>query len=150
MKLYHHQAEIRLPKPLHEVFPFFSEAYNLEELTPPWVKFQILTPRPITMEVGTLIDYRIRVRGIPLRWRTRIDVWEPPHRFVDTQLRGPYRRWVHEHVFEADGDETICRDNIEYAVWGGPWVQRFWVGPDVTRIFKYRQRRMLQLFGVKS
>src|SRR5277367_5549628 len=93
-----------LPRPRSEVFPFFSEARNLEELTPPWLNFEVLTPPPLVMKPGLLIDYRIRVHGIPIRWRTEILTWEPPERFVDTQLSGPYTLWHHTHTFtERDG-----------------------------------------------
>ena len=87
--------------PLAEVFDFFSRAENLEALTPPWLNFKILEVKPQPVQRGTLINYSLRVHGIPLRWTSEIVEWEPPHRFVDLQLRGPYKLWRHEHRFEA-------------------------------------------------
>ena len=140
-------AEQWLPRPRAEVFPFFADAANLERLTPPWLEFRILTPRPVAMREGALIDYRLRIRGVPVRWRTRIAVWEPPERFVDEQLKGPYRLWVHEHTFlERDGG-TLCRDQVRYAVPGGALVDRLLVRPDVERIFAWRRRVLAELFG---
>ena len=140
-------AEQWLPRPRAEVFPFFADAANLERLTPPWLEFRILTPRPVAMREGALIDYRLRIRGVPVRWRTRIAAWEPPDRFVDEQVRGPYRLWVHEHLFvERDGG-TLCRDEVRYAVPGGALVDRLLVRPDVERIFAWRRRALAELFG---
>lgn len=136
-----------LPRPLAELFPFFADAANLERITPPWLAFHILTPPPIEMHPGALIDYRLRVRGIPLRWRTRIAVWEPPARFVDEQVRGPYRLWVHEHTFAERDGGTVCRDAVRYAVPGGELVHRLLVRPDVERIFAHRQQALRELFG---
>ncbi len=116
MKVRQLKRELWLPQPVAEIFPFFADAANLEVLTPPWLKFQILSPRPLKMHVGTLIDYRLRVRGLPMRWQSEIIAWEPPHRFVDEQRRGPYRLWRHEHEFvERDGG-TVIRDKVEYAI----------------------------------
>ncbi len=135
-----------LPRPVGEVSPFFADAGNLERITPPWLHFSILTPRPIEMRVGARIDYRLRVRGIPLRWQSEITVWEPPWRFADVQRRGPYRLWVHEHTFrECDGG-TEVGDHVTYAVPGGWLVERLLVGPDVRRIFAYRRRVLDELF----
>jgi ligand-binding SRPBCC domain-containing protein len=140
------EAELWLPRPRCEVFEFFSDAGNLETLTPPWLNFHIVTPRPIAMHAGTLIDYRLRIRGIPAKWRTRISVWEPPHRFVDEQLRGPYRRWHHTHTFEEHEDGTLCRDRVEYDMIGGRLVNWLLVRRDVETIFAYRRRRLQELF----
>lgn len=136
-----------LPRPLPEVFAFFADAGNLNALTPPWLRFEILTPRPITMRPGTLIDYRLRLRGIPVRWQSEITVWEPPHRFVDEQRRGPYRQWHHEHTFTERDGGTLVADKVRYAVWGGALVERWFVRPDVQRIFRYRQEKLAELFG---
>lgn len=135
-----------IPRPLTEVFAFFADAGNLERLTPGFLRFRIQTPLPIQMAAGTLIDYRIRLHGIPIRWRTRIAVWEPPLRFVDEQLRGPYRLWRHEHTFEATGGGTVCRDRVEYRHWGGPIGERLMVRPSLERIFAFRQATLAWLF----
>jgi ligand-binding SRPBCC domain-containing protein len=134
-------------RPRSEVFEFFSDPGNLELLTPPWLRFRILSPRPMEMRPGLRIDYRIRLHGLPLRWRSEITVWEPPARFVDEQLRGPYRRWIHEHRFvERDGGTEVV-DLVRYAVPGGRWVERFLVAPDLLRIFDHRQMRIAELLG---
>jgi ligand-binding SRPBCC domain-containing protein len=144
------QTELWLPRPRHEVFPFFAEARNLETLTPPWLKFEVLTPAPIAMRPGTLIDYRIRVHGVPIRWRTEIAEWEPPHQFVDVQLRGPYTLWHHTHTFmERDGG-TLCLDCVRYRPRGGALINWLFVRRDVERIFQYGQQRMQELLGTKA
>lgn len=147
MRIFEFRARTRVPRPRAEVFAFFADAGNLQELTPPWLRFEILTPRPIEMHPGALIDYRLHLRFIPIRWRTEITVWEPPHRFVDTQLRGPYRMWIHEHAFEEDGDGTVCHDFVRYAVPFGALANRLVVARDVRRIFAYRERRLREIFG---
>ena len=93
-------TELFLPRPREEVFPFFADAFNLEAITPPFLRFKVTTEAPIEMQVGALIDYKLRLHGIPITWRTRIAAWEPPYRFVDEQLKGPYSLWRHEHTFE--------------------------------------------------
>src|SRR5579871_5848818 len=98
MRIHEFHGEQFLPRPLEEVFPFFADAGNLPILTPPWLHFHILTTRPIEMRRGALIDYRLRIHGLPIRWQSEIVEWDPPHRFVDEQRRGPYRLWHHEHV----------------------------------------------------
>jgi ligand-binding SRPBCC domain-containing protein len=141
------RSEIWLPRPLEEVFAFFADAGNLQALTPPWLDFTILTPSPIPMRPGTRIDSRLRLHGFPIRWQTEITAWEPPHRFVDEQRRGPYRLWVHEHRFETCDGGTHIADNVRYAVPGGWLVERLIVRRDVERIFEFRRQKLLELFG---
>jgi ligand-binding SRPBCC domain-containing protein len=147
MRIFEYRASTRVPRPLAEVFAFFTDAANLEKLTPPWLRFEILTPPPIEMLPGTLIDYRIHLRFIPLRWRTRITAWDPPRRFADEQIKGPYRLWIHEHTFETDGDATICGDYVRYAVPFGALANRLMVARDVRKIFAYREKRLREIFG---
>jgi ligand-binding SRPBCC domain-containing protein len=149
MTLFEFQTELWLPRPRHEIFLFFADANNLQAITPPWLNFHVLTPK-IEIRAGALIDYRLRVRGVPLRWRTHIKVWEPPGRFVDEQLRGPYRRWLHEHTFEESNGGTLCRDHVQYAVWGGRLVEWLFVRRDVRHIFEYRQQRLNELFPASA
>ena len=139
-------AEQWLPRPRDEVFPFFSEAHNLETLTPPWLKFEVLTPPPIVMGSGTLIDYRIKIHGIPIRWRTEIVEWAPPLRFIDVQLRGPYTLWHHTHTFLEQDGGTLCRDDVRYRPRGGALMNWLFVRGDIERIFQYRQKRLAELF----
>jgi hypothetical protein len=150
MKTYELHRETLVPRDREEVFAFFADAGNLEELTPPWLRFEVVTPRPVDMREGARIDYRLKVRGLTLRWTSAITAWRPPRLFVDEQERGPYRRWHHEHRFEQRDGGTAVIDHVRYAVPGGPGlerlVQRFLVGPDVERIFDYRQRRLTELF----
>ena len=130
--------EQRLRGTPEEVFPFFADAANLEAITPPWLGFRIVTPQPIEMREGALIEYRLRLRGIPLRWRTRIDAWEPGVRFVDRQLSGPYRLWHHTHEFEADGpDHTLMRDVVRFEVPFAP-LAMWLVSRDLKKIFDFR------------
>lgn len=144
---YRLRAEIWLPAAPETVFEFFSDAFQLEAITPPWLHFQVLTPAPVSMHTGAIIDYRLRLRLIPLRWRSEIAVWEPPFRFVDRQLRGPYRHWVHEHIFEPHHGGTLIRDRVEYAVPGGRLVNALCVSSDLRRIFTFRSRRVRELLA---
>ncbi len=146
MKIHELNRELRLARPRAEVFPFFADATNLETLTPPSLKFHILTPRPIQMQVGTLIDYRIVIRGLPMRWRSEITVWEPPFRFVDEQRRGPYRLWRHEHQFKEENGETIILDRVQYAVPFDFIMHRWFVRPEIERIFNFRTKKMCEVF----
>ena len=147
MKTFTLTNELWLPQPPAEIFPFFADAANLERLTPPSLRFRILTPPPIEMAVGTLIDYRIRLRGIPMRWQSEITEWEPPHRFVDEQRRGPYRQWIHEHTFTAQDGGTLAVDIVQYAVLGGVTIQRLFVAPELRRIFDYRNATLENYFS---
>lgn len=142
MRIREFKTELWLPLPPEEVFPFFADAGNLDAITPPWLHFHIVTPRPIAMNPGTLIDYRLRVHGLPLRWRTLIRDWQPPHRFVDEQLRGPYRQWIHEHTFEPHNGGTLARDVVHYAVPFDFLVHGLFVQRDIVRIFDYRRRAL--------
>jgi ligand-binding SRPBCC domain-containing protein len=146
MKVHEFSSEIWLPLPPEEIFPFFADAANLDAITPPWLSFRIATPPPITMREGALIDYRLKVRGIPLGWRTRINVWEPPHRFEDEQLRGPYRQWIHEHTFEASNGGTLARDIVRYAVPLDFLLHKLMVKRDIAQIFQYRTDSLRKLF----
>jgi hypothetical protein len=146
--------ELWVPRPVREVFPFFADAANLNVLTPPWLDFRIITPLPIDMKQGALIDYRIGLKGVPMRWRTLISLWEPPHRFVDQQLKGPYLLWHHTHEFieqrQAGVAGTLCIDRVRYMHAGGPLAEKLLVGPDLRRIFDYRQEKMRELFGAPA
>jgi hypothetical protein len=144
------RARTTVARPLAEVFTFFSAAENLARITPPEMGFVIFTPRPIDMRVGTRIDYRIRVLGVPLRWRTLIDVWEPGARFVDAQERGPYASWWHEHRFREDNGGTVMDDTVLYAPPFGPLgrvSQHLIVARQLRHIFAYRAETIVRLFG---
>jgi ligand-binding SRPBCC domain-containing protein len=134
-----------LPGAPADVFGFFAEAANLEAITPPWLRFRIVTPQPIAMGVGALIEYRLRLHGIPVAWLTRIEAWEPPWRFVDRQVRGPYALWHHTHEFTPDGDGTLMRDTVRYAIGFGPLgelARRALVARDLERIFDFRAQEI--------
>lgn len=150
MKVFNFDSELWLPTAIEKVFAFFSDAQNLETITPAWLRFRILTPLPIEMRTGTLIDYQLRIHGWPIRWRTEITAWQPPHRFVDEQQRGPYRLWVHEHRFEPKGGGTLCSDHVRYAAPGGALVHRWLVRPDVERIFAFRAKKLTELLKPSS
>jgi len=140
----------QVARPLAEVFDFFSRAENLEALTPPWLNFKILDVQPQPVQQGTLINYSLRVHGIPLRWTSEIVEWEPPHRFVDLQLRGPYKLWRHEHRFEARDGGTLITDTINLALPLGILGQiayKIKVKSDVEEIFAFRERKIHSLFS---
>ncbi|MHC4955200.1 MAG: SRPBCC family protein [Planctomycetota bacterium] len=135
-------SEMWLPEPRESVFGFFADAGNLQRVTPPWLNFRILTNLSVEMRPGLLIDYHLRLRGVPLRWQSEITVWEPPHRFVDEMRIGPYREWIHEHRFEEHEGGTRVIDQVRYAVPGGAVVDRLFVRRDLKEIFRYRQERL--------
>ena len=147
MKTWLFEAEQWLPLSPDLVFRFYADAFKLEEITPPLLQFKVLTPPPIDMKAGTVIDYRLKLRGIPLRWQSQITAWEPPYRFVDQQLKGPYRLWRHEHTFIEDKGGTLAIDRVEYAVHGGILVKKLLVEPDLKRIFGYRKRKLQELLA---
>ena len=140
------ERETVVPVSLEQTFAFFSEATNLERLTPGWLNFHIRSAGPLQMREGLLIDYVITLRGLPIPWKTRIDVWDPGVRFVDRQINGPYLWWHHEHRFEAVGGGTRVIDRVEFA----PrlrWVTGGLVRRDVERIFEFRQEALKQIFA---
>ena len=147
MRTWELRTRIRLPRPRAEVFGYFGDAGNLQEITPPWLHFRIVTPQPIGMRPGTLIEYKLRLHGIPIRWKTEITAWEPPLRFVDEQLSGPYRLWRHEHTFEEIEGGTLAEDRVRYAALGGTLVNRLLVARDLKEIFRYRHRKLQEAFG---
>ena len=141
----HLERDIWLPRPRAEVFEFFSNAANLEVLTPPWLHFHILNPS-LVISQGALIDYRLRIHGIPLTWRSEISRWNPPSSFVDEQRKGPYRRWVHTHTFRDERGGTRVGDSVEFEVPLG-WLVGGLVMRDVNRIFAFREQALRQRFG---
>lgn len=141
------QTELWLPHPPEVVFPFFADALNLEAITPSWLHFQVLTPSPIKMQAGTLLDYRLRLHGIPIRWRTRIAQWNPSTSFIDEQLRGPYKLWSHEHIFEPLDNGTRILDRVTYIPRGGSFLHRWLIRPDLLQIFTFRQQTILHHFA---
>ena len=149
MRVHELEREQLVRRPLDEVFAFFAQARNLERITPPWLRFEVLTPEPIAMAPGTLIDYRLRLRGVPLRWLSRIEDWEYERGFADRQLRGPYRLWHHRHEFVPCGGGTVVRDHVRYALpLGrlGALAHAAIVRRDLERIFDHRRvavRRLL-------
>lgn len=143
---YRLSRSLLVPKPIDQVFEFFGDARNLERLTPGFLNFKILTPQPIVMRPGTMIEYRIALRGLPMRWRSEITEWNPPYSFVDEQRKGPYKKWVHRHTFAEEAGGTRVSDDVEYDVIGGAFVHTLFVKRDLERIFKYRLSVLGELF----
>jgi ligand-binding SRPBCC domain-containing protein len=144
------EREQWVPRPLPDVFAFFADAGNLEKLTPAWLRFEIVTPEPIEMKPGAIIDYKLHWHGVPLRWKTEITRWEPPYHFEDLQVKGPYGLWRHNHYFEAVEGGTRIRDQVEYALpFGllGRVVHAVSVRRNVEEIFKFRDEQVRALFG---
>ncbi len=158
--MYELRTEQTFPRPIEEVFAFFADAGNLARITPEWLEFQIETPLPLEMRVGALLDYTIKLRGIPIRWRTEITHWEPSHRFIDTQVKGPYEVWIHEHRFAAverqgggsggSSEKTTAvkmSDSVRYQPPMAALTWKSFVGPEVERIFRFREQAMREIFG---
>ena len=150
MKEHELRREQVLEVPIEQAFEFFSRAENLEAITPPWLRFRITSPTPIEMHAGTVIRYRLALRRVPISWLTRIEEWDPPHRFVDKQLRGPYGLWHHTHTFESidEGARTLMTDIVRYGQRFGPageLAQKLFVERDVERIFDYRREEIAKL-----
>ena len=151
MRIHLLERSQRVEVPLDRAFAFYASAANLEPLTPPWLHVHLLTAQPLTLEAGALLDYRLRLHGVPIRWQTRIETWEPPHGFLDTQARGPYALWEHTHEFEPAGEAaTIIHDRVRYAIPLGPLgalAHRLFVRRDLERIFDYRRDRTAALIA---
>lgn len=141
-----------IPRLLEDVFPFFADAGNLQTITPPWLHFRILTPLPLEMKTGAILEYRLRLYGLPIYWRTRIEDFDPPRQFVDQQLRGPYRLWHHTHEFESRPDGTFMRDTVRYELPFGPLgtlTHSLTVKRMLERIFDFRYATIERHFAVK-
>jgi ligand-binding SRPBCC domain-containing protein len=150
MHVYTLHREQLVPRSPVETFDFFADAFNLEAITPPWLEFEVATPRPIAMGAGALIEYRLKLHALPLRWLTRIEAWDPGRRFADRQLRGPYRLWHHTHAFAADERGTVMRDFVRYALPLGPvgrLARAVLVRRDLDRIFDYRRDAVASRLG---
>ena len=147
---YRLQTSLFLSQPQAETFAFFADAFQLEMITPPGLHFHVITAPPIEMAEGTLIDYGLKMQGVPLRWQSKISAWDPPHRFVDEQLRGPYRWWHHEHRFEAEANGTRVYDQVDYGVPGGWLVHALFVHRQLRSIFHYRHVTLRQLLAPPS
>ena len=148
--LYHLERSLFIPRPREEVFSFFADAGNLERITPGFLFFHILTPRPIDMKVGTLIDYRLRLFGVPFHWQTLIEAFDPVSSFTDIQITGPYRRWHHRHDFIDASGGTTMRDRVEYELPLGPMgtiARSLFVRRALDRIFDHRNATITEIFG---
>jgi len=148
-KIYTIDSEAVINQPIERVFEFFSKAENLEKITPGWLKFRIKTPIPIIMYEGQMIEYGLRLLGLPFTWKTEITEWDPPHRFIDTQIKGPYILWVYEHKFIDLGATTKMLDHVDYSVPGcflSPVIHKLFVRKRVEAIFKYRSEIIRTLF----
>jgi ligand-binding SRPBCC domain-containing protein len=142
VKVHRLDREQFVARPLGEVFEFFSRARNLEPLTPPFLRFQVLTPEPIEMRPGTLITYRLHLHRLALNWVTQIDAWEEGRSFVDRQLNGPYSLWHHRHDFEERDGGTLVSDHVHYGLPLGPLgeiAHELLVKRDLKTIFDFRQ-----------
>jgi ligand-binding SRPBCC domain-containing protein len=142
------EREQLVARPLPDVFAFFAEAENLERITPPWLRFEVIGSKPARMGTGTRIEYRLRLHGIPLRWVSRIEEWEEQRAFVDRQVRGPYRLWRHRHEFEPRGDATVVRDRVDYTLpfgSAGRLAHELFVRRDLDRIFDFRRTAIERL-----
>lgn len=148
-KIFQFKQEMLIPFSHEEVFTFFSKAQNLEKVTPPQLSFKIKTKLPIKMQKGSIIDYQIKLFGLPFNWRSEISVWEPPYRFVDAQLKGPYKKWVHLHEFEQKNNGTLMRDIVDYELFVqpvAPIVNALFVRRQIEAIFRYRTEQLDKIF----
>ena len=146
-----HSLTVDLPR--EDVFDFFADAANLERITPPELQFQILTRQPIDIKKGTLIDYRLKLRGLRLKWTTVISFWNPPHEFVDRALKSPYRQWIHRHTFtELEKNKTLIEDEVKYRLPFAPLGEaaHFYVRRELNYIFDFRQKAVAEILQTKK
>jgi ligand-binding SRPBCC domain-containing protein len=145
-------SSLTINLPRKQVFEFFSDAANLERITPPELKFHIVTPQPFELKQGALIDYELKMRGIPVKWRTEISVWNPPHSFTDRQLSGPYKQWIHRHTFTELGEnKTLIEDEVKYRLPLEPIgdLAHPLVRAELDRIFAFRQKAVAEILGAE-
>ena len=146
---YYFKQKMIIKKPLSEVFNFFSDARNLQEITPPQLDFKILTDVPLTMKENAIINFRIKIFGLPFNWKSKITNWTPPRAFTDKQQKGPYRQWIHNHIFEETEHGVLMTDEVFYNL--SPFIPRSWVNklfvrPQITKIFQYRYKMLNKIF----
>ncbi len=137
-------------RPRDEVFEFFADAKNLERITPPELNFKITTLEPIEIQKWTIIDYKLKLRGLPITWKTEISQWNPPFDFIDSALKSPYKQWIHLHKFSVgDNGETIMEDIVRYRLPFEPFgdVAHFYVKKELNYIFNYRYKIVEQIFS---
>jgi ligand-binding SRPBCC domain-containing protein len=140
----------RVPLDVADAFAFYGDAANLEQITPPWLRFRVLDPRPEALSAGTRLQYSLVLHRVPIRWTTEVRIWEPPHHFVDFQVRGPYRVWEHTHTFEPVEDGTLITDQVRYAIPYGPLgtlAHVAFVRRDLRRIFDFRRDAVAALLA---
>jgi ligand-binding SRPBCC domain-containing protein len=150
MRVRNFESQLWLPQPRGKVFAFFSDAKNLDLITPPWLHFRTITSGQTEMRECTVMNHRLRLHGFPLRWRSQITHWDSPSRFVDEQVRGPYRLWIHEHRFEKGDGGTLVHDHVRYAVLFDFLIHRLFIRPDIERIFAYREQKFREIFVSQS
>ena len=144
------QTEMWVGEPIDKVFDFFADPNNLEEITPPWLKFKVMSPQPLSVGFGAIIDYRLHIHGVPISWQSEITEWDPHRRFVDVQKKGPYHQWVHTHEFKPSAGGTLVRDTVNYNVPGGIIADKLLVRRDLEHIFGYRQSKLTELLTPKA
>src|SRR5262249_23908894 len=142
MRVRNFESQLWLPQTRNKVFAFFSDAQNLDSITPPWLHFRTITAGSSEMRPGLVIDHRLRIHGFPLRWRSKITDWNPPSRFVDEQVRGPYRLWIHEHRFEERDGGTLTHDRVRYGVLFYFFIQRFFFRSDIEMVFCFWRNKI--------
>jgi ligand-binding SRPBCC domain-containing protein len=147
MKTFRLQTQLWLPQPRDKIFAFFADPRNLDRLTPAWLKFHTETLDTSKISRGAMLNYRLRIHGIPIRWQSEISAWDPPDGFIDRQVKGPYALWIHQHTFAESSGGTMVGDDVEYAVPGGALVQKFLVAHDLARIFAYRHCVLEEIFN---